>query len=146
MEITNLILSLGSGLIAFILYLLHKKASEHLQQKFIATETIPMPNGKGRDLRLTMINGCGLSFTGTFREAWLGESYSYVTYLSFHILAMPILAIRAYRVIPQDNGWVILGSEDNRLAEIGLIFLNAFRWVFTIIAAVMLILFIIQFF
>lgn len=141
-----LILSLGSALCAFILYLIHKKCSEYLQRKFIEKESVPMPNGDGKNLKLTLVNGCGLAFAGTYRETQLGNQYSYVTYYTFHILAMPILAIRAYRVIPQGEGWIILGSEKSKMSEIGLIFLNAFRWIFTIIAGIMLVIFIVSLF
>jgi hypothetical protein len=56
---------------------------------------------------LFLFNGCGTTVYG--RRGFDPETYTYVKTLCFCLLFVPVLALRAYRVVDLERGWAFLG-------------------------------------
>lgn len=124
---------------AAVFYFLHKKLHSYLDNEFRNNPVVPYPNGKGKNLKLVLVNGCGFSMCGCYRQHYLDERYSYACYYTFHFFAVPLLAIRCYRVIPADEGgYYVLGSEKTDFRELACMFMLFLVWPCAIFAAIAL--------
>lgn len=143
MHFTNLIYAISLGLIALILIVLSKKLRQRFQAEFNQNNQIPHPNGKGSGVNLTRLNGCGMTFKGKFREAFIDEYHTYVTYYMLSIVFVPLIPFKAYRVIsPSSGSYQVLGSENMKLKEVGVIFLKAIGIITSIAAGAFMLMFI----
>ncbi|MCM1519886.1 MAG: hypothetical protein NC098_03795 [Lachnoclostridium sp.] len=134
-----LIIGIVLVIVAVALYFLHKKLHNYLDNEFRSNPIVPYPNGNGKNLKLVLINGCGFTMCGCYREHHLDDRYSYACYYTLHILFVPILAIRCYRVIPADDGgYYVLGSEKTDFRELVCMFMLFLVWPCAIIGAIAL--------
>lgn len=132
---STFLIGITAIVLSIVAYFVHKKIS--IRREEVYDGYFPMPNGKGKSIQLTRINGCGMSFIGKFRYSHVGGIPTYITYYTLFLLFVPIISFRAYRVADADGGgYHILGSEDGALAERGLIYLKVLSWALIIIGAV----------
>ena len=129
-----------AAVISILSFLGHKWAHNYLDKEFNKNPFVPEPNGNGKNLSLSTINGIGFRLMGQYRKAQLGEYNSCVSYYMFCIFFIPIGSIRCYRVIPTDeDSYYVLGSERTDFRELGCLYLSVIGW----LAAVATIIFII---
>lgn len=131
----NIIIFIGLVLATSLCFWGAKALRKKLQLNFNQNGVIPNPNGKGSSLTLYRLNGCGMSFSGAFRQVNINGTLTYVTYYFLHLVFVPILPFGAYRVIDAENGgYHILGSEKMSIKEIGVISLQVLAWLLTIVS------------
>ncbi len=129
MNVENFLTLFVMLLIVVVAFLGIKWLEKKLQRDFNQNGEVPMPNGKGKNLSLTRVNGCGMSFAGTFREANIDNYNTFVTYYTLYLLFIPLIPFKAYRVARSENGgFYILGSESMAIKEICVNFLRLFAW------------------
>lgn len=116
-----------------------KLLKKKFQSDFNRNVVLRDPDGKGSNLSLTRINGCGMAFNGSYREVWIDNVYTYVSYYTLHILFLPLIPFKAYRVSPAEGGYYILGSDRMALKEVGVNFLNMFAWVMAVASVAFLV-------
>ncbi len=132
---TTFIFGVIAIVLAFVTYFTHKAILNRREAGYDGI--FPFPNGKGKSIQLTRVNGCGMNFTGKFRKSHSGGVHTYVTYYTLFILFIPIIPFGAYRVADADGGgYHILGSEAGTFAERGLILLKILSWALIIIGGV----------
>lgn len=114
---------IGTGI-----FIVHKKIIRKLQDEYKERGVISTPNSKGQHIQLIRVNGCGMSFAGTFRTAIIGGAETYVTYYTFYLIFIPLIPFKAYRVIRNKGVYNILGTENGSLKERILILVNIVKW------------------
>lgn len=80
--ISGLVLLFIGGLGIFLI----RKLMSSLQESFNINGHIPVPNGVGKHISLTRVNGCGMNFTGSYRRANIDQIETYVTYYTLNLI------------------------------------------------------------
>lgn len=131
--ISGLVLLVIGGLGIFLI----REFMSSLQKSFNINGHIPAPNGAGKHISLTRVNGCGMSFTGNYRRANIDQIETYVTYYTLYLFFVPLIPFKAYRACNAENGgYHVLGSEKGSYKERILIVSSAIVWVLAIIGGV----------
>lgn len=83
--ISGLVLLVIGGLGIFLI----RKFMLSLQKSFNINGHIPAPNGAGKHISLTRVNGCGMSFMGNYRRANIDqiETLCHILYSLPHFCA-----------------------------------------------------------
>ena len=110
------------------LFVVYNKFHKYLNKTWENNMQYSLEGNDGNKLSLLRVNGIGFSFYGKYRETFIGDYKTYVTYHVFCLFFIPILPLGCYRVIKENGGYRIIGGERMAWRELLCMFLGLIKW------------------
>ena len=110
------------------LFVVYNKFHKYLNKTWENNMQYSLEGNDGNKLSLLRVNGIGFSFYGKYRETFIGDYKTHVTYHVFFLFFIPILPLGCYRVIKENGGYRIIGGERMAWRELLCMFLGLIKW------------------
>lgn len=110
------------------LFVVYNKFHKYLNKTWENNMQYSLEGNDGNKLSLLRVNGIGFSFYGKYRETFICDYKTYVTYHVFCLFFIPILPLGCYRVIKENGGYRIIGGERMAWRELLCMFLGLIKW------------------
>lgn len=132
------LLTIVFAMLSVALWTISTRFKKRLEKEYSAFPTFLPPDGD-EPSSLIRVNGCGTSMSGSFRSFQIDGVTTTVSYRFLYVLFLPLIPLKCYRVVKEGGTYRFLGSDTMNWKELLCVYMDSFKWVFSVLTVIMLI-------